>query len=119
MRKIIVIILVMMTLSGCLAFNDSNNNNDAGLFRGLEPKAVVNGYRIYDIVEQKGLPCAEALDFVGMDTQYQYYLSCLRKDQIYLVSSQKTVKLEDAIKDGIITLQQLYESNIISRMKNE
>jgi hypothetical protein len=119
MKKIIVIIVVMMALSGCFAFFPANDTNDPSLFDGLQPKAVFDGYKIYDLVEQRGLPCAEALDYVGMDTQYQYYLSCLRKEQIYLVSSQKTVKMTDAIEDGIITLKQLYELKIISRMKNE
>jgi hypothetical protein len=119
MKKIIVITIVMMALSGCFAFLPSNDNNDSALFDGLQPKAVFDGYKIYDLVEQRGLPCAEALDYVGMDSQYHYYLSCLRKEQIYLVSPQKTVKLTDAIEDGIITLKQLFELKIISRMKNE
>jgi hypothetical protein len=87
------------------------------MFSGLEPKAVYNEYKIYDIVEQRGLACAEAIEFLAGDTEYDYYFNCLKSDRIYLVSDTEVIKVKDAYKRGIISKETLYELKIVDRME--
>ena len=91
-------------------------NKEDDLFMGLKPKATYGKYKIYDVVEQKGLPCAEAIEILDSDNKYTYYFNCLKSDQIYLVNDNEVIKVKDAYNQGIITKEKLYELNIISRM---
>ena len=83
---------------------------------GLEPIAVYNEYRIYDLVEQKGLACPDAIEILASDEEYDYYFTCLKSDKIYLVSDKKKYKVRDAYEKGVITKEKLYDLGIIKRM---
>lgn len=91
--------------------------NEDNLFYGLEPKATYNGYKIYDLIEQKGLPCAEAVEILDSDNTYDYYFNCLKSDNIYLVKNSVKIKVKDAYKRGIISIEWLYRLDIIDRVK--
>jgi|LSQX01.2.fsa_nt_gb hypothetical protein len=86
------------------------------LFMGLKPKAVYGKYKIFDIVEQKGLACAEAIEFLDYDDKYSYYFPCLKSDKIYFVSDDEVIKVRQAYEKGIITKEKLYQLGIVNRM---
>ena len=100
-----------LLLSGCSPQSDKND-----LFRGLTPKLYYQDYAIYDLVEQRGLACAEALEIIGNDHTYDYYLSCWKSEQIYFVNEDEVIKIKHAYLAGIITLQELYDLGIVGRM---
>ena len=110
MKKIIIIILIT-SLAAC--------TQDAFLsrFDGLKPKASYQNYKIYDLIEQKGLACAEAIEFIGNDDSYDYYFSCLKSDQIFFVSDEEVIKVKTFFEAGYISLEELYNLNIIDRME--
>lgn len=85
-------------------------------FMGLEPKAIYRGYKIYDIIEQKGLACAEMVEYLDSDNKYDYYFPCLKSSQIYFVNDEAVINVREAYKKRIITLEKLYELNIVDRM---
>lgn len=91
-------------------------NSDNNIFMGLRPKAIYKNYKIYDVVEQKGLPCAEAIEILDSDETYDYYFNCLKSSQIYFVSDEEIIKIHDAYDRKIITKEKLYELGIIDRM---
>jgi len=111
--KRLLIILLFLSLVGC--------KQDAFLsrFDGLQPKAVFNDYKIYDLIEQRNLACAEAIEFIGNDPTYDYYFNCLRSDQIFFVSDEEVVKVKTMFEAGHITLEKLYELKIIDRMEKQ
>ena len=113
--KIIIVLILIFTIIISLASVSYYNNHK--LFWGLEPKATYNGYRIFDIVEQKGLACAEAIEILGSDDTYSYYFPCLKSSQIYFIKNHEVINIHKAYKQGIITLQKLYELKIVDRME--
>jgi len=112
MKKILILSMLITLLTGCVVAA----NHDLAQFANLEPKAQLNGYKIYDLVEQKGLMCAEAIEFVGENDEYEYYLSCLKGDSIFVVKENRVLLLKDAISQKIFTLDQLVDLNIIGKM---
>lgn len=96
----------------------STFNNQPPLFMGLEPKAIYKEYKIYDVVEQKGLACAEAIEILASDNEYVYYFNCLKSDKIYFVSNNEVMRVKEVYERDIITKEKLYELGIISRMVN-
>ncbi|MHB8097660.1 MAG: hypothetical protein ACYDEI_08435 [Erysipelotrichaceae bacterium] len=110
MKKIIFILLIM-SLTAC--------TQDAFLsrFDGLKPKTSYQNYKIYDLIEQKGLACAEAIEFIGNDDSYDYYFNCLKSDQIFFVSDEEVIKVKTFFEAGLISLEELYNLNIIDRME--
>jgi hypothetical protein len=110
MKKIIIIILIT-SLAAC--------TQDAFLsrFDGLKPKASYQNYKIYDLIEQKGLACAEAIEFIGNDDSYDYYFNCLKSDQIFFVNDEEVIKVKTFYEAGLISLEELYNLNIIDRME--
>lgn len=85
-------------------------------FMGLTPKATYKEYKIYDVIEQKGWPCAEAIEILASDERYDYYFNCLKSDKIYFVSDFEVIKVHEVYNRGIITKEELYELGIINRM---
>jgi len=85
-------------------------------FKGLEPKARYLNYAVYDLVEQKQLICAEALEFLDEDNTYQYYFSCLKSDQIFFVSDEEIIKIKHFYATGLIDLETLYRLKLVDRM---
>lgn len=110
MKKIIIIILIT-SLAAC--------TQDAFLsrFDGLKPKASYQNYKIYDLIEQKGLACAKAIEFIGNDDSYDYYFNCLKSDQIFFVNDEEVIKVKTFYEAGLISLEELYNLNIIDRME--
>ena len=105
------LILLLIFLSAC--------SQDAFLSRvdGLQPKAKYQEYEIYDLIEQKGLMCAEAIEFIGEDNTYDYYFNCLKSNQIFFVSNEEVIKVKTFYEAGLITLEELYNLKIIDRME--
>jgi hypothetical protein len=114
MKKFIILSLTAIFIIFIVLMVECMNRND-DMFYGLNPKAIYNEYKIYDIVEQKGLPCAEAIEILATDSKYEYYFNCLKSDQIYLVKGDTVIKVKDAYNKGIITKEKLYELRIIDR----
>jgi hypothetical protein len=85
-------------------------------FVGLNPIATYKEYKIYDLVKQKGLACAEAIEILDSDNEYDYYFECLKSDKIYFVSDKEILKVKEAYKNGIITKEELYDLGIVKRM---
>lgn len=109
MRKIIAMTLVL--LSAC-------QRTDAFVrFDKLQPKAVYGEYKIYDLIEQNNLACAEAIEYLDTDDQYQYYFNCLKSDQIFFVSDEEIIKVKHFYAAGLISANELYELKIIDRME--
>jgi hypothetical protein len=107
-RLISALLIGTITLTGCLP-----NSND--IFKGLSPKAIYGDYKIYDLVEQRNLMCAEAIEFLEITEEYEYYFNCLKSDQIFLVGNNQVIKVKVAYDAGIIDAETLYELGIISR----
>jgi hypothetical protein len=85
-------------------------------FIGLNPIATYREYKIYDLVKQRHLACAEAIEILDSDEEYDYYFECLKSDKIYFVSDKETLKVKEAYKRGIITKEELYNLGIVKRM---
>lgn len=83
---------------------------------GLKPKAIYKDYKIYDIIEQKGLACAEALEILDSDYKYDYAFSCLKSSKIYFVNDKKVINVHEAYNKKIITKEELYKLNIVIRI---
>ncbi len=111
--KRLLIILLFLSLVGC------KQDEFLSRFDGLQPKAVFNDYKIYDLIEQRNLACAEAIEFIGNDPNYDYYFNCLRSDQIFFVSDEEVIKVKTMFEAGHITLEKLYELKIIDRMEKQ
>ena len=110
MKKILIILSIIL-LSAC------TQDDFLSRFDGLKPKAKYQIYKIYDLVEQKGLMCTEAIEFIGYDNTYDYYFYCLKSDQIYFVSDEEVIKVKTFYDAGLITLEVLYNLKIIDRME--
>lgn len=115
MKKGIIILLSITFLIFIILMIFFCLNKD--MFRGLTPKATYKEYKIYDIVEQKGLACAEAIEILDSDLNYDYYFNCLKSDRIYLVSDKEVIKVKEAYRRGIINKESLYELKIVDRME--
>lgn len=114
MKKFIILSLTSIFIIFIVLVVECMNRNE-DIFYGLTPKAIYNEYKVYDIVEQKNLPCAEAIEILARDDKYEYYFNCLKSDQIYLVNEDTIIKVKDAYNRGIITKEKLYELKIIDR----
>lgn len=110
MKKIIILLLII-SLSAC------TQDTFLSRFEGLKPKASYQEFKIYDLIEQKGLACAEAIEFIGNDNTYDYYFNCLKSDQIFFVSEEEVIKVKTFFEAGRISLEELYNLNIIDRME--
>jgi len=113
-KTIIALVLIFTIIISLVSISYYNNHK---LFWGLEPKATYNGYKIFDIVEQRGLACAEAIEILDSDDKYSYYFPCLKSSRIYFVKNHEVINVHKAYKEGIITLQKLYELKIVDRME--
>jgi hypothetical protein len=100
-----IILLIMF-------FYELNNS-----FIGLNPITTYEGYKIYDIVKQRGLACAEAIEILDSDEIYDYYFDCLRSSKIYFVSDKEAITIHEAYDRGIISKEKLYELGIVDRME--
>ncbi len=109
MRKIIL--LSLLFLASC------QRPDSFARFEKLEPKAVYGDYAIYDLIEQNQLACAEAIEFLDEDENYQYYFNCLKSDQIFFVSDEEIIKIKHFYAAGLISLNELVELKIIDRME--
>lgn len=115
MKKLMLIVSSVIFLIIILMIYKLFNQD---MFYGLQPKAIYNDYKIYDIVEQRGLACAEAIEILVSDGLYDYYFNCLKSDRIYLVNDNEIIKVKDAYKKGIISKEKLYELKILDRMQS-
>jgi hypothetical protein len=114
MKKLILYLTLFIVFAFIILMALCMNRND-DMFYGLSPKAIYGSYKIYDLVEQRGLMCAEALEILDQDERYEYYFNCLKSGQIYLVSDTETILVRDAYQRGIITKEKLYELKIVDR----
>lgn len=106
---ILIVIVVML--------QDQSN-----MFDGMQPKAVYKGYKIYDLVEQRNLMCAEAIEILDSDANYDYYFNCLKSQSIYFVNAKEVMTVREAYARKIITKEELHSLGIVDRMerlKNE
>lgn len=110
MKTLISLIISILLLSACASdpFLDR--------FKGLKPKATYLNYEVYDLVEQKQLICAEALEFLDEDANYQYYFNCLKSDLIFFVSDEEVIKIKHFYAAGLIDLETLYQLKLVDRM---
>jgi hypothetical protein len=111
--KIVITLILLLSLSSC------KQDDFLSRFDGLQAKANYQIYKIFDLVEQRDLPCEEALEFIGDDPKYNYYFNCLKSNQIYFVSDEEVIKVKNFYEAGLITLEELYNLKIIDRMNKE
>lgn len=109
MKKFIILILII-NLFAC------SQDSFLSRFKGLNPKATYQNYKIYDLIEQNGLACAEAIEFIGNDDSFDYYFNCLKSDQIFFVSDEEVIKVKTFYEAGLITLEELFNLKIIDRI---
>lgn len=109
---LMLIIMIMLTLVVILFLVIKKENN---LFYGLEPLTTFKEYKVYDIVKQKNLPCAMALEILATDDEYQYYFDCLRSDQIYFVGNNEILKVHHMYDLKLVTKEELFELGIVGR----
>lgn len=109
MRKIILPLLLF--LASC------QSTDPFARFDKLEPKAVYGDYEIYDLIEQNKLACADAIEYLDTDANYQYYFNCLKSDQIFFVSDEEIIKVKHFYAAGLISLEDLYDRDIVDRME--
>lgn len=112
--KYLVVIAVVLAIILVMLYVIQKDNE----FFGLKPLYEYNGYKIYDIVKQKGLACAEAIEFFPDQVMngYQYYFDCLKSDQIYMVKDGVSIKIKDAYNQGLISIEKMYEFGLVERM---
>lgn len=113
-KYIYIILFALAILLLSITYILSKENT---MFLGLEPKATYKGYKIYDLVEQRHLACAEAIEILDHDDKYDYYFNCLRSSQIFFVSKDEVINIHTAYQRKIITKEELYRLGIISRME--
>lgn len=111
--KIIITFILLLSLSSC------TQDDFLSRFDGLQPKSNYQIYKIYDLIEQRGLACAEAIEYIGEDPKYDYYFNCLKSDQIFFVSDEEVIKVKNFFEAGLISLEELYNLKIIDRMNKE
>ena len=108
--KILVTLGLVLILSAC------TSDPFLARFDGLQPIATHNDYAIYDLVVQRQWACAEAIEFLDEDANYQYYFPCLKSEHMYLVSAQEVIKLKHAYAAGLIDVETLYRLDLVERM---
>ncbi len=117
MKKEVVFLSVLFVslVLGSIIFAFSNSRDDEK-YKGLDPIAKYDGYAIYDLVEQKGLMCAEMIEVLGTVDGHDYYLSCLKGSNILFIKDDIKLNIYDVLEDNLISLEKLYELNIIDKM---
>lgn len=111
MKKILALILLALLISGC----QQAQANHLSQFKGLDPIVTIGDYHVYDLVVQRQLACAEALEYVGSDEQFQYYLPCLKGSQMFFVQGDDVLNIFEALEAQVISLEQLFESQLVFR----
>lgn len=114
-KTLFVLAFILILCIGILFVITFNLNKMS--FFGLQPVAFYNGYRIYDLVKQKKLPCAEMVEYYPseMIDGYQYYFPCLKSNQIIMVKKNQVIKIKDAYQQGLISIEKMYEFGLIER----
>lgn len=112
--KILIIIAVLSAIIFYAIYSIKKEDS----FLGLKPLYEYNGYKIYDLVKQKNLACAEAIEYFPNQVinGYQYYFECLKSDQIYMVKDGVSIKIKDAYNQGLIPIEKMYEFKLVGRM---
>lgn len=103
----LIIAIVLMFYMG--------ERQEGDMFQGVKPIAVHNSYFVYDLVEQKSLPCAEAIEVLGISRGYEYYFNCLKSEHIYLVRDNVVIDVNEALDKNLIYLEDLYNYGIADR----
>ena len=111
MKKILALLLVVLIISGYQQAQPTHLSQ----FKGLEPITVIDEIDVYDLVVQRQLACAEALEFVGKDDQFQYYLPCLKGSQMFFVTGEDVLNIFEALEAELISLEQLFEAKLVFR----
>lgn len=111
--KILLTLFLLLSLSSC------TQDTFLDRFDGLQPKSTYREYKIFDLIEQRGLACAESIEFIGNDSKYDYYFNCLKSSQIFFVSDEEVIKVKNFFNAGLITLEELYNLKIIDRMEKQ
>ena len=117
MKKIISLLPFVVIILLVIIFLGRNSSDDK--FRGLNPIAVHNSYFVYDLVQQKALPCAEMIEVIGVSRGYEYYFNCLKSNQIYLVRDNVVIDVNEALDRNLIYLEDLYNYGIADRWEVE
>ncbi len=57
-----------------------------------------------------GKMCAQAIDYFYEDAYYKYYFTCKKSVYMYVIKDGKEYKLVDALKNNIVTMQELNDN---------
>lgn len=104
---ILVIISVVFIIVGAPKKDAKENEKEVS---NTTTKVVGNlDFRIDDRTEM----CAEVLEEIYHDSEYRYYLSCMKSSTIYLVYEDGTeITLKDAIDTKKVTIAELEAAGV-------
>ena len=113
-KKLIAMLPILLFAFGVLLFVNLFAGEEE-TFKGVRPITKHNSYYVYDLVQQKSLPCAEAIEILGVSRGYEYYFNCLKSEHIYLVRDNVVIGIDEALERNLISFEDLYNYGIADR----
>ena len=99
--------------------NSTNNTNEQII---TETEEIVKNKKIIDkslnlqlskttniilVDKSNGDVCAQVIDVFYSDNNYDYYFTCLKSPNMYVIKNGKEYKLKQALENGIVTISEL------------
>lgn len=85
-----------------------NNRYENVLFENTYLGNIDGVYDVFDVSEL----CLEKMEQIYQDDVFSYYISCSSLNDLILVSNNKQYKLADALEQKMITIDDLFKTNI-------
>ena len=93
--------------------NDNNSQNSKFNIKDrekLSDKLITSDETVKVVDKSNGAMCAQAIEYFYEDAYYKYYFNCIKSSYMYVIKNGKEYKLIEALKTGIVTMQELEEN---------
>lgn len=107
--------------------NTINNDNKSNINKDISNDKLVNeesknensNNKIIIEDRQKG-DCAQALDYYYKDNEYEYYFTCKKSNNVYIIKDGKEYTIRYALNNNIVTMQELIDNgfNPLKKSRN-
>ena len=100
------------TADNKLESNDNNSQNNKFNIKDKEKitDKFISSKNVEVVDKSKGKMCAQAIEYFYEDAYYKYYFNCIKSSYMYVIKNGKEYKLVEALKTGIVTMQELEEN---------